>query len=240
MSTDPGTSTAGRSTGRIDFTLMYVTHDAFRRDLARLRRAAAEGRTDSVGVRLGWATFKQQLHVHHTAEDEALWPRVEAACAGRPDAAELLAAETSAAEILAAMAAEHASLDPLLEAVDAALEQRSADPADPAGPAELAGPADLVGLVGDLEAALGGHMKHEEDAALPLIQEVLSPDDWAAFGKTIARKQKLSGAAVYVPWVIDGADEAHQAAFFHAMPAPVKVLNRLFWGPRHRRRHPWV
>ncbi|WP_194924245.1 hemerythrin domain-containing protein [Catenulispora pinisilvae] len=240
MSTDPGTSTgtAGRSTGRIDFTLMYVTHDAFRRDLARLRRAAAEGRTDSVGVRLGWANFKQQLHVHHTAEDEALWPRVEAACVGRPDAAEILAAE-----ILAAMAAEHARLDPLLEAVDAALEQRSADLADHAdlaGRADLAGPADLAGLVGDLQAALGGHMKHEEDAALPLIQEVLSPDDWAAFGKTIARKQKLSGAAAYVPWVVDGADEAQQAAFFHAMPAPVKVLNRLFWGPRHRRRHPWV
>ena len=131
-------STTDQSTDRIDFTLMYVTHDAFRRDLSRLRAAAAQGRTDSVGVQAGWANFKQQLHVHHTAEDEALWPRVEAASAGRADAA----------EILAAMAAEHARLDPLLEAVDAAMRRPSAEP------------AGLVGVVADLEAALGGHMKH--------------------------------------------------------------------------------
>jgi iron-sulfur cluster repair protein YtfE (RIC family) len=208
---------------RIDFTLMYVTHDAFRRDLSRLRQAAAEGRTDSVGVRHGWANFQRQLHVHHTAEDEELWPRVEAASAGRADAA----------EILAAMAAEHARLDPLLEAVDAALTKRSAD-------RDSADPAELADLITDLTTALGGHMKHEEDAALPLIQEVLDPKDWAAFGQSIARKQKLSGAAAYVPWVVDGASEEQRAAFFGAMPAPVKVLNRLFWSGRHHKRHPWV
>jgi iron-sulfur cluster repair protein YtfE (RIC family) len=220
VSTDPRVSieTATSTTGRIDFTLMYVTHDAFRRDLSKLRRAAAEGRTDSLGVQAGWANFKRQLHVHHTSEDEALWPRVEAAGAGRADVA----------EILAAMAAEHARLDPLLEAVDAALERRTAEP------------AELAGVVAELETALGGHMKHEEEAALPLIQEVLDPKEWAAFAKAIARKQKLSGAAAYVPWVIDGADDAQRAAFFGAMPAPVKVLNRLFWSSRHHKRHPWV
>ncbi|MEY9892152.1 iron-sulfur cluster repair protein YtfE (RIC family) [Catenulispora sp. MAP5-51] len=220
MSTDPrvSTETATSTAGRIDFTLMYVTHDAFRRDLSKLRRAAAEGRTDSLGVQVGWANFKRQLHVHHTSEDEALWPRVEAASAGRADAA----------EILAAMAAEHARLDPLLEAVDAALERRTAEP------------AELAGVVAELETALGGHMKHEEEAALPLIQQVLDPKEWAAFAKAIARKQKLSGAAAYVPWVIDGADDAQRAAFFGAMPAPVKVLNRLFWSSRHHKRHPWV
>lgn len=219
MTTEPAVTT----TGRIDFTLMYVTHDAFRRDLSRLRQAAADGRTDSVGVRAGWANFKQQLHVHHTAEDEALWPAVEAAAAARADATEL-----DAPKILAAMAAEHGRLDPLLETLDAALEDPSVDP------------ADLASAVADLEMVLGSHMKHEEDAALPLIQEVLDPEDWAAFGKVIARKQKLSGAAAYVPWVIDGASDAQRAAFFTAMPAPVKVLNRLFWSPRYHKRHPWV
>lgn len=213
MGTDPATSTAGR----IDFTLMYVTHDAFRRDLSRLYRAAAEGRTDSIGVRDGWTNFKHQLHVHHTAEDEVLWPRVEATVADRPDAA----------EILDAMAAEHARLDPLLDAVDAALERR-------------AEPAELTVVVAQLENALNGHMRHEEEAALPLIQEVLTPKDWAAFGRTIARKQKLSGAAAYVPWAVDGAGAEQRAAFFTAMPAPVKVLNRLFWSSRYHKRHPWV
>jgi iron-sulfur cluster repair protein YtfE (RIC family) len=222
MSTEPAIT----STGRIDFTLMYVTHDAFRRDLSRLRRAAAEGRTDSVGVQAGWANFKRQLHVHHTAEDEALWPRVEAASAGRGDAA----------EILAAMQTEHARLDPLLEAVDAAMDAA----ADAAMDQHAANIAELTEVVTDLETALGAHMKHEEVAALPLIQEVLTPEDWTAFARVIARKQKLSGAAAYVPWVIDGAGEEQRAAFFTAMPAPVKVLNRLFWSSRYHKRHPWA
>jgi iron-sulfur cluster repair protein YtfE (RIC family) len=233
MSTDPATSTTsttGAQAGRIDFTLMYVTHDAFRRDLSRLLRAAAEGRTDSVGVQVGWANFKRQLHVHHTAEDEALWPRVEAACAGRADAA----------EILAAMEAEHASLDPLLDAADAAMDAAMDAAADAAMGQHAANRAELTEVVADLETALGAHMKHEEVAALPLIQEVLTPEDWTAFARVIARKQKLSGAAAYVPWVIDGAGEEQRAAFFTAMPAPVKVLNRLFWSSRYHKRHPWA
>ncbi|NUR59673.1 MAG: hemerythrin domain-containing protein, partial [Catenulispora sp.] len=173
-------TTTETATGRIDFTMMYLTHDAFRRDLRRLRQAADADRADSLGVQTGWANFKRQLTVHHTVEDEALWPRVEAASAGRADAA----------EILAAMAAEHGRLDSLLDAVDTAMAQHS---------------AALPEIAAGLAAGLEDHMRHEEEAALPLIQDVLEPGDWAEFGKAMARKQKLSGAAAYVPWVLDGA-----------------------------------
>ncbi|MFL6109842.1 MAG: hemerythrin domain-containing protein [Catenulispora sp.] len=208
-------TTTEPATGRIDFTMMYVTHDAFRRDLARLRQAAEAGRTDSLGVRAGWANFKRQLVVHHSVEDEALWPRVEAASAGHADAA----------EILAAMAAEHGQLDSLLAAVDTGMARRS---------------TGLPEIAAGLEAALGDHMRHEEEAALPLIQEVLRPRDWAEFGRAMARKQRLSGAAAYVPWVLDGATDEQRAAFFHVMPAPIKVVNRLLWQGRYRRQQPWA
>ncbi|NUP54136.1 MAG: hemerythrin domain-containing protein [Catenulispora sp.] len=208
-------TTTEPATGRIDFTMMYLTHDAFRRDLTKLRQAADADRTDSLGVRAGWANFKRQLTVHHTVEDEALWPRVEAAAGGRADAA----------EILAAMAAEHGRLDGLLAAVDTAIAQRS---------------AALPEIAAGLEAGLDGHMRHEEEAALPLIQEVLEPKDWEQFGKAMARKQKLSGAAAYVPWILDGASDAQREAFWQVMPAPVKVLNGLFWERRHRARNPWA
>jgi iron-sulfur cluster repair protein YtfE (RIC family) len=115
-------------------------------------------------------TFKRRLIVHHIVEDEALWPRVEAASAGR----------SGGGEILAAMAAEHGRLDSLLEAVDTAMAQRS---------------AALPEIAAGLEAGLEDHMRHEEEATLPLIQEVLEPRDWAEFGKAVARKQQLSGVA---------------------------------------------
>ncbi|MBF6228660.1 hypothetical protein IU470_26580 [Nocardia abscessus] len=55
----------------IDFTIMYATHDAFRRDLTRLATAAAAGHADAPGIHAGWANFTRQLHVHHTVEDAA-------------------------------------------------------------------------------------------------------------------------------------------------------------------------
>lgn len=73
---------AVKQQGKVDVTVMYSTHDAFRRDLERLSLAAAAGRTDSDEVRAGWKNFKDQLHVHHSVEDAVLWPRVELAVAG--------------------------------------------------------------------------------------------------------------------------------------------------------------
>ena len=54
----------------------------------------------------------------------------------------------------------------LLTAVDTALRDRS---------------AELPACVHALAAALDDHLTHEEDSALPLVQEVLTPADWGAF-----------------------------------------------------------
>ena len=55
--------------------------------------------------------FKRYLHAHHTAEDETVWPVMERLLAGPPDDLALLAA----------MESEHAAIDGLLGAVDAAI-----------------------------------------------------------------------------------------------------------------------
>lgn len=201
-----------RRDAEIDFTLMYVTHDAFRRNLVRLGDAVDTGRTDTPGFRADWSNFKRQLEVHHTVEDTVLWPRVTAAVAARPGDAALMRA----------MEAEHACLDPLLDAVDQAI-----------GPPGTA----LAERIADLAAALNGHMTHEEEKALPLIQEVLIPEDWDAFRRAMARRQGPSGAAAYVPWVLDGATPDQRHRFLAAMPAPVRVINDLLWERRYRKHH---
>ncbi|MFD5073966.1 hemerythrin domain-containing protein [Streptomyces sp. NPDC058371] len=198
----------------IDLTVMYAAHDAFRRDLERLAEAAARGTADTPPVHAGWDNFRRQLHIHHTAEDSDLWPRVERAVADRPQDVALLAE----------MEAEHARLDPLLTAVDQALHQ---------------GSADIAALVHALAAALGDHLEHEEKSALPLIQEVLTPADWGAFTGRMRETQGLRGAAVFVPWIVDGIPPADRASFLGALPPPVRVLNRLFWEAGYRRRGLW-
>jgi hemerythrin-like domain-containing protein len=201
--------------GKIDFTIMYLTHDAFRRDLDRLEEAAATGRTDSDEVRAGWKNFKDQLHVHHAVEDAALWPRVERAVAGRPKDLALMSE----------MRAEHALLDAPLNGIDDAMTRRSGDLSQPAK---------------ELSAVLGLHMAHEENSALPLIQEVLTPKDWNAFTNAMARRQGPKGAAMYVPWIMDGAGAEDQRNFLNAMPAPLGVINRLFLRRRYQKKGLWA
>jgi iron-sulfur cluster repair protein YtfE (RIC family) len=198
----------------IDFLMMYVTHDAFRRDLDRLVAAADAGTAQAPGVLAGWANFKHQLHIHHTVEDSHLWPRLRTKVAGRP----------SALALLDEMEAEHARIDPLLATVDAALAEGAPRVAD---------------KVRALREGLVHHLDHEEQSALPLIQEVLAPADWKAFAGGMRTAQGVKGAAVYVPWIVDGVPGAERDRFLGSMPAPVKVLNGLLWERGYRRRNLW-
>lgn len=199
----------------IDFTAMYASHDAFRRDLERLAQAVAEGRAHTPGVRAGWANFTRQLHIHHTAEDAELWPRVRERLTGRPrDLA-----------LLDDMEAEHARIDPLLASVGTALTDRA---------------PELPDLVRALTATLDDHLGHEEDSALPLMQDVLTAADWGAFTGRMRETQGLRGASVFVPWIVDGAGPADRERFFGSLPAPVRVLNRLFWEGSYRRKGLWA
>ncbi len=74
----PGTDAARHGTGDADLTIMLAAHDAFRRDLTRLVRAAAAADLSDPArrrsVAAGWELFKHELHLHHTAEDEVIWP----------------------------------------------------------------------------------------------------------------------------------------------------------------------
>jgi iron-sulfur cluster repair protein YtfE (RIC family) len=207
------TDVADRSRGTIDFTAMYATHDAFRRDLGRLAAASAARKASTPQVLAGWENFKTQLHIHHSVEDTDLWPRVRLAVASRPGDLALLDE----------MEDEHARMDPLLADVDDALTGQQ---------------ARLAGHVAELSAALRGHLAHEEQAALPLIQSSLTPTDWRAFAGQMRRRQGVRGAAVYVPWILDEARPAGRH-FLDSLPAPVRLINRLLWQPRYQRRNLW-
>ncbi|MCK9904542.1 hemerythrin HHE cation-binding protein [Parafrankia colletiae] len=202
---------------KIDFTMMYVTHDAFRRDLARFIAAAEADRCETPGVRAGWENFRTQLLLHHTVEDNALWPQLREAVADRP---------TDLA-LVEEMEAEHAELDPLLAAVDAALTDK----------ASAARPGDLAERVA---AVLGHHLQHEEKAALPLIQSALTPAHWKAFSGQMRRRQGVKGTATYVPWILDGASPERRRDFLAVMPPPVRILHRVSWERRYRQREFWI
>jgi hypothetical protein len=203
----------------LDLTMMLAVHDALRRDLERLTRATERPDDDPwhvLGAAVGWELFKRHLHVHHTAEDAALWPALERELAGRP--ADLA--------LLAAMEAEHAVIDPLLVGVDAALADREH------------GPQRLGGAVDALTAAVRTHLRHEEHDALPLIGATLPEAEWRAFGEH-HRERIGDGARRFLPWVLDGADPVRAAAVLGGMPQPLLAAYEAEWRPAYEALARW-
>jgi hypothetical protein len=122
--------------------------------------------------------------------------------------------------LLKEMEDEHAILDPLLAAVDEVLTRKAAPRLD-----------DRLQA---LTAALDSHLKHEEDKALPLIRSVLTPTDWRGFAAAMRRRQGYKGAAIYVPWIVDGTPLAERKQILAAFPAPVRLIIKLIWEPHYR------
>ena len=207
----PGQAWSRRAThaGEVDFTMMYIAHDAFNRDLVRLLVAARAGQGFSPAALATWQLFSRQLHTHHTAEDTALWPRLRAAVEDEQERS-----------LLDAMEAEHGELDPRLERIDATLAVRFTD-----------------GLVTELEGlahGLAAHMRHEEDAALPLVERRIGAAGWNAFGKEIRDQNGgIKGGALYLPWVLDGATDDVKRRVLKLLPPPARLLYR-GWERKYR------
>jgi iron-sulfur cluster repair protein YtfE (RIC family) len=199
-----------RLSGSVDFTMMYVAHDAFNRDVARLIDATKQGRGFTPAAVATWKSFSSQLHTHHTAEDAALWPRL------------YQVVNADEVGILENMEAEHATIDPRVERIDAAIaDGRSA------------------GLLAELEALgaeLSQHMRHEEETALPLLERRLGAAGWEAFTTEIRQRVGgIKGGARYLPWVLDGAVPAVKTKVLKTLPPPARLLYGAFWERRYRK-----
>ena len=213
----PGTDAARHGTGDADLTVMLAAHDAFRRDLTRLARTASPANLSDPArrrsVAAGWDLFKRQLHLHHTTEDELIWPML------RPR----LAHSEAALSVLAAMEAEHELIDPLLAAVDGQLPDGDR----------------LADVIDALTSSLTGHLRHEERDGLPLIGIALTAAEWRGAGRKIASKNGLAAGSEMFAWILDGADREHAGATLGQLPPPLRLLYRAIWKPRFERTPRW-
>jgi hemerythrin-like domain-containing protein len=216
----PGTDAARHGTGDADLTIMIGAHDALRRDLVSLARTATSAnRSDPAkaqSIATGWAVFKRQLHLHHTAEDELIWPALR----------ERLGTSENALSVLAEMEAEHEQIDPLLAAVDGAFARQP-------------GTDRLADVIDALTGTMTGHLTHEERDGLPLIGAALTAAEWRRVGVRIARKNGLSGGSQMFAWILDGEEPDRARATLRQLPPPVRLLYRALWRPRFARTARW-
>jgi hemerythrin HHE cation binding domain-containing protein len=208
-----------RKTFKNDMTLMYMFHDALRREMEHIARIMADPDVDAQHILRtspGWQMFKDYLHVHHGAEDDVLWPEVRAAAAGNPD--ELA--------ILDAIDAEHAAIDPGLDAFDAAINDEEDG-------------AQRLGIIAEkLVAGLGGHLKHEEDEALAVVDAHATPDLLQRFGAE--HNARIGpGTPRFVPWLLDGASDEDAAMLLGRLPEPVRQAYHNEWRPAYAALDRW-
>ena len=195
----------------LDMTAMYVMHDALRRELVHLARITTRVDEDPYRVlptAAGWALFRTCLRVHHTAEDDVLWPPLRQTLAERPDELALLEA----------MEAEHTAIADVVATIDGILTTPET------------GMDRLGDLTDSLVTGLTGHLKHEEDQALPLVQAFATPAQWARFEQVHAQRIGPDAARV-VPWLLDGATERTAITVLAALPPSGRTDYTTRWQP---------
>ena len=203
------------------FTIVYLIHEAFRRDLRRLSSALRSPGLDhhrAQQLRTHWEFINEQLHHHHEVEDASLWPLVRPKLAGRDEDL----------EVLAQMEAQHLVLLPHCEAIGegfgSLVQQTSKEKGDA-----------LSAQIDVLQTELGSHLEDEEQRCFPVIDEALSVEEFQSFGKATAKAIGMRGSARFFPWIFDGADPVECKAVLSMPPPPVRVLCRYVWEPRYER-----
>jgi Hemerythrin HHE cation binding domain len=204
---------------RLDMSMMFAMHEALRRELVQVARIAGQRDDNPARVlqaALGWELFKKFLLAHHQSEDDALWPALRSRVAHKPDRLELVDA----------LEAEHAVIDPLLKAIDAA----AADPGD--------GHRRFGDIIDELVTKLGAHLTHEESDGLALIDASLTPQEWQHFAQ-VQTERLRADAPTYMPWLLNEASPQTIAAILGKFPPPLLAAYREEWGPRYTTLNIW-
>jgi len=198
---------------------MVVVHRGFRREfrlLPELVRAVPAGDTARAAVLAAHARLVLTgLHLHHTAEDELLWPKLLDRAA--PDAA-----------LVHRMEAQHERVEHHTERLTAALTRWEAE-ARPAVTEEVAATFDA------LRTALLEHLDEEEREILPLAARHVSPEEWDELGQHGIAAMTRSQLPLMFGAVLEEATPEEAVEMLAKLPLPVRLLARTVFLPRYRR-----
>lgn len=190
--------------GPADMSMMRIVHTALRRDIVRAQTVLADlpypddrqrtALTAHVRWMIGW------LHHHHQTEDQYLYPMVRAVSPG-------------AAELLDDMDADHAAIQPAMDAVDAAA----------AGYALASSARDeLLATLDALSEVLLPHLRREEEETMPVVSATLTERQWRDLDQEHNIKPLSKRELAFTGnWIVDGLrpeDEAIVAALVPPIP----------------------
>lgn len=198
---------------------MFIVHRAFRAYLPgvpALVRGTTSGdlrRATTVAEHL--RLLLHGLELHHTGEDVELWPR-------------LLERARPSGDLVATMQRQHDAVHDLIEYVRSLAAQWLSAPDAVLG-------EQLARALEALCASLFQHLDLEEQEILPLVEEHITPAEWARLAESM-KKAGPKEAAVLVAAMLDVCDDDERRFMLASLPAPIRVLARVV-GLRLLRRH---
>lgn len=185
-----------------DTRSMGIVHSALRRDLERTRLVLSappypgEVQRRAIAEHLLW--MMHFLHVHHTGEDDGLWPLV-------------LARNPAAAGLLDRMDADHKRIAPTITSLEQAASAYRRD-----GSAR----ERVLDALAGLGEVLLPHLEREEREMMPVVAATLTTAEYQGVEQEYFVKPKgflELGAEGH--WILDGLDEEGRDVILHVVPA---------------------
>jgi len=202
---------------RIDTRDMLLIHRVIRREISRLpaliRAATEPGRAARIAVHA--REMLDFLHIHHTGEDELLWPVL------RPRV-------SLDGDLIDRMEEQHAQISAAITDVLHDLPAWTSS-ADPAAGERMATRLESVSDV------LAAHLAEEEQRILPLASEHLTQQEWDVLAQhgfaAIPARRRL----VILGHILQEADDAERQWFLQRVPLPARFAFVLIGRRQHAR-----
>lgn len=206
-----------------DLLGITLAHRMMRTDLHRLTdvagriAAGASGCTDRRAAAIAtWInTLCDEIHHHHTSEDEIAWPVIARYAAGSVD--------------LTVLTDDHHALDPLLDEVRSAVRGLTTAPTGSRGPAA----GELARRLARVRDEIDEHLDAEESGLFPVIERYVPAAEWTRIEEQVRRNGP--GAQFVLPRMADVAS-ADEWAHMRAVAGPVPAVLARLMRPGHRRR----
>ena len=212
-------STTTRTDQRPDVNEMVVIHRVFRREfvaMPALVRRTADGdtaRARIVGDHL--RLIMGGLHMHHTGEDEVLWPL-------------LLERAAPSTGLVETMQAQHHAVDEYAAMIGPLLEAWSTQPDAIRG-------EQLAQLVERFAGALFEHLDLEEREILPLVSKHISVAEWDSLGEHGKKSMSASQLPLMFGSILEDSDDEERRRMLAHLPAPIRLVMRTLGARQYRR-----
>ncbi|MFE0178763.1 hemerythrin domain-containing protein [Streptomyces sp. NPDC059002] len=198
---------------------MVMIHRIFRREsrvMAELVQEVQPGDSGRATVlEEAWHTYATGLHLHHTGEDELLWPQ-------------LLARVDLDAEQVLRMEAQHEELSASLDQVELLME--SWVPSAPVAQRDA-----LVDALLQHHHTLCAHLDEEERDVMPLVTQHVTEAQWRALGERGLAETPRNRRMIALGAILEDASEDERAEFLGRLPGPARLLWHLVGRRQYRR-----